>query len=304
MVGWVHDYGPAVDRLAPVIPVVGAFVGIALLQRLSANQLQHAVDRLRSNAMELQAEVAERKRAEEELRRTQAEFVQSAKMAAFGELAAGVAHELNNPLTPVLGLSELLLRSNSLDEQARHDLNIVTAEARRARDIVINLLDFARQIRSNREWTDLNQGVHDTLALFRSQLEANRIRVEEQYAPDLPPVLLDTGRLRQVWLNLFTNASQSMPNGGTLTIRTEQAGDRIAVRIVDTGIGIPAEALLRIFEPFYTTRPVGQGTGLGLSVSLGIVQEHGGSIDVASQEGKGSTFTVWLPVKKTVALPS
>jgi signal transduction histidine kinase len=303
-VGWAHDHGPEIERLAPVIPVVGAFVGIALLQRLSANQLQHAVDRLRSNAMELQAEVAERKRAEEELRRTQAELVQSAKMAAFGELAAGVAHELNNPLTPVLGLSELLLRSNSLDEQVRHDLNIVTTEARRARDIVINLLDFAHQIRSNREWTDLNQGVHDTLALFRSQLEANRIRVEEQYAPDLPPVLLDTGRLRQVWLNLFTNASQSMPNGGKLTVRTEQAGDRIAVRIVDTGIGIPTEAQLRIFEPFYTTRPVGQGTGLGLSVSLGIVQEHGGSIDVASQEGKGSTFTVWLPVKKTVALPS
>ncbi len=148
-VGWARDYGPALDRLAPAIPVVGALIGIALLQRLAANQLQHAVNRLRTYAIDLQAEVTERTRAEEELRRTQAQLVQAARMAAVGELAAGVAHELNNPLTPVLGLAEFVLKKDCLDDAARRDLSIIAAEARRARDIVLNLLDFARQTEPN-----------------------------------------------------------------------------------------------------------------------------------------------------------
>ncbi len=294
----------ALERLAPIIPVVGALVGIASLQRLSANQLQHAVDRLRAYAVELQAEIAERRRAEEELRRTQAQLVQSARMAAVGELAAGVAHELNNPLTPVLGLAEFLLKRDRLDDAARKDLSIIAAEARRAREIVLNLLDFARQTESSRQQADVNQVVRDTLALVRSRLESNDIVVEEHYDPNLPLLLLDTARLKQVWLNLFVNALHAMPHGGRLAVTTEwlpvladRPGDRkVAVRIADTGAGIPPTVLPHIFEPFYTTRPTGQGTGLGLAVSLGIVQDHGGSIDVDTQEGKGSTFTVWLPV--------
>jgi len=303
-VGWAHDYGPALERLAPVIPVVSALIGIASLQRLSANQLQHAVDRLSAYAIELQAEVAERKRAEAELQRTQAQLVQSARMAAVGELAAGVAHELNNPLTPVLGLAEFLLKKNCLDDAARKDLSIIAAEARRAREIVLNLLDFARQTEPNRQQADLNQVVRDTMALVRSQLQSNGNTIEEHYGPDLPLLLLDTTRLKQVWLNLFINALHAMPRGGRLTVTTEwlpvladRPGERnVAVRIADTGVGIPPTVLPRIFEPFYTTRPTGQGTGLGLPVSLGIIQDHSGSIDVDSQEGKGSTFTVRLPV--------
>ena len=294
-VGWAHDYGPALERLAPAIPVVSALIGIACLQRLSANQLQHAVDRLRTYAVELQTEVTERKRAEEELRRTQAQLVQSARMAAVGELAAGVAHELNTPLTPVLGLAEFLLKKDCLDDAARNDLSIIAAEARRAREIVLNLLDFARQAEPTRQQANVNQVVRDTMALVRSQLASNGIAVEERYDPDLPLLLLDAARLKQVWLNLFVNALQAMPHGGKLAVTTERLDGKVVVRIADTGAGIPAAALPRIFEPFYTTRPVGQGTGLGLSVSLGIVQDHGGSIEVDSQEGKGSTFTVWLP---------
>jgi signal transduction histidine kinase len=295
-VGWARDYGPALERLAPAIPVVGALIGTASLQRLSANQLQHAVDRLRAYAVELQAEVAERRRAEEELQRTQAQLVQSARMAAVGELAAGVAHELNNPLTPVLGLAEFLLKKDRLDDAARKDLSIIAAEARRAREIVLNLLDFARQTEPHRQQASVNQIVQDTMGLVRSQLESNGIAIEERYDPDLPLLLLDTTRLKQVWLNLFVNALQAMPRGGSLAVTTEWRDGKVAVRIADTGAGIPPSVLPHIFEPFYTTRPVGQGTGLGLSVSLGIIQDHGGSIEVDSQEGKGSTFTVWLPV--------
>jgi signal transduction histidine kinase len=295
-VGWARDYGPALERLAPAIPVVGALIGIASLQRLSANQLQHAVDRLRAYAVELQAEVAERRRAEEELQRTQAQLVQSARMAAVGELAAGVAHELNNPLTPVLGLAELVLKKDLLDDAARKDLSIIADEARRAREIVLNLLDFARQTEPHRQQARVNQTVQDTMALVRSQLESNGIVVEERYDPGLPLLLLDATRLKQVWLNLFVNALQAMPRGGCLAVTTERRDGKVAVRIADTGVGIPPSVLPHIFEPFYTTKPVGQGTGLGLSVSLGIIQDHGGSIEVDSQEGKGSTCTVWLPV--------
>jgi len=279
-------------------------IGILALQRLSANQLQHAVDRLRAYAVELQAEVAERTRAEEELYRTQARLVQSARMAAVGDLAAGVAHELNNPLTPVLGLAEFLLINDCLDDMVRADLSIIVAEARRAREIVLNLLDFARQAEPNRQQADVNQLVWDTMALLRSQLESSGIAVEECYDPDLPLLLLDTACLKHVWLNLLNNAMLAMPHGGRLAVTTDwqpvitdRPGDRkVAVWIADTGVGIPPTALPHIFEPFFTTRPVGQGTGLGLPVSLGIVQDHGGSIDVDTCVGIGTTFTVWLPV--------
>ena len=294
---WARDPGPPLERLAPIIPVVGALVGIASLQRLSANQLEHAVNRLRTYAVELQAEIAERKRAEEELRRTQAQLVQSARMAAVGELAAGVAHELNNPLTPVLGLAEFVLRKDCLDDAARKDLTIIVAEARRAREIVLNLLDFARQTEPNRQQADINQLVRETMALIRSHLESNGIVVEEHYDPGLPLLLLDTTRLKQVWFNLFVNALQAMPQGGRLVVTTERQDGNVVVRVADTGVGIPVGVLPHIFEPFYTTRPVGQGTGLGLSVSLGIVRDHEGAIEVDSREGKGTTFTVWLPIR-------
>ncbi len=293
---WTRDPGPPLERLAPIIPVVGALVGIASLQRLSANQLEHAVNRLRAYAVELQAEVAERKRAEEELRRTQAQLVQSARMAAVGELAAGVAHELNNPLTPVLGLAEFVLKKDCLDDAARRDLTIIAAEARRAREIVLNLLDFARQAEPNRQQADVNQIVRETMALIRSHLESNGVAVEEHYDPGLPLLLLDTTRLKQVWFNLFVNALQAMPHGGRLAVTTGRQGGHVVVRVADTGVGIPVDVLPHVFEPFYTTRPVGQGTGLGLSVSLGIIRDHEGSIEVDSREGEGTTFAVWLPV--------
>jgi PAS domain S-box-containing protein len=249
----------------------------------------------------------------DELQRTQLQLVQSAKMAAVGELAAGVAHEINNPLTAVLGLSELLLRDAAPDDPDRQDLTDIAIQARRARDIVRGLLSFSRQAEFRRMPANVNQVVQETLALSRKRLEHGKVVVEERYAPDLPVLRLDVGRMKQVILNLITNALHAMPQGGTLTVTTEQIGSEVAVRVADTGVGIPAENLSHIFEPFFTTRPVGQGTGLGLAISQGIVQEHGGRIDVESsatesipsevegrrtgQEGQGSAFTVWLPVE-------
>jgi PAS domain S-box-containing protein len=235
--------------------------------------------------------------AYKELKQTQAQLIQSAKLAAVGQLAAGVAHELNNPLTSVLGFAELLLLGTDPDDPAREDLSVIADEARRARDIVRGLLDFARQSPSMLEDANLNLVVKETLDLIRRQISNGRVVLEEHYAENLPAIPLSVSRMKQVFLNLITNALYAMPEGGTLTLRSEQVGDRAAVRIIDTGTGIPADLLSRIFDPFFTTKPVGEGTGLGLSVSLGIVLEHGGQITVESQLGEGSQFTVWLPLE-------
>jgi len=232
-----------------------------------------------------------------ELRETQSQLIQSAKLAAVGELAAGVAHELNNPLTSIMGFSNLLLWDAAPDDAMREDLETIVSEANRARTIVRNLLTFARQVESYPENSDLNQVLQETLALVRRHIESDGIEVVEQYAPDLPTLRLDVGRMKQVFLNLINNAHQAMAQGDRLFISSQQEGEELVVRIRDTGRGIPEEHRGQIFEPFFTTKPVGQGTGLGLSVSLGIVHDHGGRIEVESQVGQGSTFTVWLPIQ-------
>ncbi len=233
------------------------------------------------------------------LKETQAQLVQAAKLAALGELAAGVAHELNNPLTSILGFTALLLNATPSESPSRHDLEIVAKQARRARDIVRNLLGFARQTKPQRLPADVNPLVCQTLDLVRQHLENSGVVIEEDYTPDLGFLTLDAGQMRQVFLNLITNAAHAMPEGGKLRVHTARLGDEVAVSVSDTGVGIPAEIQDRIFEPFFTTKPVGQGTGLGLSISLGIVREHGGRITVESQVGQGSTFTVRLPTEKT-----
>lgn len=230
----------------------------------------------------------------EQLKQAQMQLVQSAKLAAVGELAAGVAHEINNPLTNVLGYAELLLQDKPDDHPDLADLRTITAEAHRARDIVRNLLDFARQTRPQRQRTNINQITRQTLSVVRYHLEKNDIVITEDYAAELPLIYLDEGQIKQVLLNLITNAAHAMPDGGTLRLRTRRTGDEVAVAVTDSGAGIPPELEERVFDPFFTTKPV--GTGLGLSVSLGIVQSHGGRIAVESEVGLGTTLTVWLPV--------
>jgi two-component system NtrC family sensor kinase len=235
------------------------------------------------------------RRSMEQLTTTQAQLIQAAKLAAVGELAAGVAHELNNPLTSVLGFAELLLNTVPPDTSIRHDLETIARQARRARDIVRNLLGFARQTKPQRLPADVNQLLCQTLDLVRQHLENSGVVIEEDYAPDLGLLTLDAGQMKQMFLNLITNASHAMPKGGKLKLRTACLGDEVAVAISDTGEGMSPEVREHIFEPFFTTKPVGEGTGLGLSISLGIVQGHGGRIAVESLPGQGSTFTVWLP---------
>lgn len=233
----------------------------------------------------------------EELEQAQGQLVQAAKLAAVGELAAQVAHEINNPLTSVLGFASLLLEELPPDSPLREDARLILSEAGRARDIVRDLLDFSRQRPFFPQTCDLNTVLRQVVALVRLQGVLG-ITIDEQYAPDLPLVEVDPARIKQVFLNLISNALQAMPRGGVLVLRTQAGPHEVRASVTDTGTGIPREHLGRIFEPFFTTRSEAGGTGLGLAVSLGIVRQHGGDIEVQSEVGRGSTFTVRLPLPR------
>jgi signal transduction histidine kinase/CheY-like chemotaxis protein len=239
-----------------------------------------------------------------ELKRTQAQLVQSTKLAAIGELAANIAHEINNPLTTVLGFASFIAERLSPDDPTREELGLIQEEASRARDIVRDLLQFSRQRDFMPEPADVNTVLEQVVSMVRRQGALNTVTVEEAFGRELPMVEMDVPRIKQVFLNIINNAVYAMKEGGTLTIRTEATGEGVRVAFTDTGPGIPPELVSRIFDPFFTTKPEVSGTGLGLSVSLGIVQSHGGSIDVDSEDGRGSTFTVTLPLKLQLEEPT
>ena len=229
---------------------------------------------------------------------TQRQLERSDRLAAVGHLAAGVAHEINNPLTGVLTFACLLLEEQDLPETVREDLQTIVHETTRCRQIVRNLLDFARETTPQISLVSINQLLGKTLNIVRKQSLFLNVTIEEQLRPDLPEIPTDTNQLEQVIMNLVLNAAEAMPDGGKLTISTNYGADRrfIKISIQDTGIGIPKDDLERIFDPFYTTKAPGKGTGLGLATSYGIVQAHKGTITVTSQVGEGSTFEINLPV--------
>ena len=228
-------------------------------------------------------------------------LLQSARLAAVGEMAAGVAHELNNPLTTVAGFVELVLEDIPEDNPNRADLELVLREAIRAREVVRRLLDFSRPGEGFRVRSDANDMVTDVVALIQHLAHTSGVELHVELQDELPWIQVDQGQIKQVLLNLIHNALQAMPRGGKLLIQTMQQirddADWVTIQVTDTGEGIPPENLGRIFEPFFTTRPPGKGTGLGLAVSFGIVQEHDGVLEVKSTPGEGSTFSIWLPVK-------
>ncbi|MEK7385497.1 MAG: ATP-binding protein, partial [candidate division NC10 bacterium] len=216
--------------------------------------------------------------------------------------AAGVAHEINNPLMVILGNGGLLLREAAPDSPQHLRLSGIVTEANRAGKIVRDLLDFARRREPNRGPVSVPELLERALELLHAKLRRACVDVERVFDASLPAILADRDQLTQVFLNLITNAVDAMDGGGTLVLETGTRQDDdgrtlITVGVSDTGPGIPQEHLARIFEPFYTTKPEGLGTGLGLSVSLGIVRMHGGAIDVESKPGRGTTMRVTLPTR-------
>jgi two-component system NtrC family sensor kinase len=236
------------------------------------------------------------RRMAERQRELEAQLLQAEKLSALGVLVSGVAHELNNPLAVVLGRAQLLLRGE-LDERTRRALETVQIQADRMKRIIQHLLTVARKSPPERRWVDLNALLRETVELRVYQMRVNNIEVRWDLDGALPQIFADPHQLGQVFLNLVTNAEQAMAGrSGTLTIGTERIGEAIRVRVADTGSGIAPEHLPRIFDPFFTTKPVGRGTGLGLSVSYGIVAGHGGRIWAESRPGHGAVFFVELPL--------
>lgn len=273
-------------------------VGATLLLMLACGELVYVAwlnRQLRRAVAAQQQEFAERERAEQALRESERMRSVTEKLAAVGRLAAGVAHEINNPLTGVLTFAHLLRNKENMDEQDREDLDLIVRETTRAAQIVRGLLDFARERPAEKKLLDVNVVLHQTLQLLGNREAFQHVTVVEDLEDNLPPVAGDTHQLQQVFLNLCLNACEAMPDGGTLALSTRAEGDLVCVEVADTGCGIKQEHLNQIFEPFFTTKPVGKGTGLGLSVSYGIVQEHGGRVEVSSEVGRGTTFRVLFP---------
>lgn len=287
----------------------------------------------RQYKLDLEMRNSELARGKNELERLQAQIIHSEKMASLGQLAAGIAHELNNPVGFIYGNMDILNQCtngltnllNYYDDAALpaevvagadvikekidyhaslEDLTSIIGDCRdgaqRIRDIVQNLRTFSRLDEAESTKSDIHEGIDSTIRLLSRYYSADNITLRRDYG-ELPPVDAYFGQLNQVWMNLLVNAAQSVSQkGGEVLIATRLSGDSVSVAIKDTGSGIAPEHLNRIFDPFYTTKPVGEGTGLGLSISFGIVERHKGTIQVESQPGAGTTFTVTLPVNITV----
>jgi two-component system NtrC family sensor kinase len=232
-----------------------------------------------------------------EKHRLETSLAQSEKLAAVGQLAAGVAHEINNPLSAIIANTQLLQRDLPADDERQESLELIGKAGDRALRVVRNLLDFARQDRYEFTATDVNDSLQSALDLIEHQLRTHSITLHCHLADDLPLIRASHDHLQGVWLNLLLNARDAFAGqGGEIRLTTALQGDEVRVTVADSGMGIPPERLSKIFEPFYTTKPTGQGTGLGLSLCQRIVKQHGGHILVESKVGQGTVFTVVLPI--------
>jgi two-component system, NtrC family, sensor kinase len=293
--------------------VVAFYLSRMLVQPLV--QMQHAMDKIAHGDFTPLPEPGPGTSSEEffalfrafnrmihELEVHQEQLVQSRKIAAVGTLTSGIAHELNNPINNIVLTAEYLKEDfhDLSEEEVMGLIQDVLIQSERASEIVKGLLDFSRAEHPDFEALPIGAVIQDTLKLVRNQLTLSGINVEDDIPPDLPPVYGDRKSLQQVFLNLFINAIHAMLDGGSLQIRAYPSADShwLVIDVTDTGVGIDPAHLPRIFDPFYTTKQIGRGTGLGLSVTYGIVEKHDGHIEVKSRVGEGTTFTVMLPLRK------
>jgi signal transduction histidine kinase len=241
------------------------------------------------------AALIERRQADEDKAHLQDQLRHADRLATIGQLAAGVAHELNEPLGTILGFAQLIQKQPGLPEAVAPDLEKIVTTCLHAREIIRKLMLFARQMPPQKTRVDLNAVIEEVLYLLESRCSGGGIALVRRLSTRLPEITADRSQLRQVVVNLAVNAIQAMPGGGALTVGTRASGRHVVLRVEDNGIGMSKEALDRIFIPFYTTKDINEGTGLGLPVVHGIVTSHGGRIDVTSAPGVGTRFEIRLP---------
>ncbi|MCM0081907.1 ATP-binding protein [Geomonas sp. Red32] len=292
---WSRRLTRPIEKLSEATRMVGQGRFDIEVKTDSSDEIGALADSFNTMAVELNGR-------EKALKELYAQLVQSEKMAAFGALGAGIAHEVKNPLAGILGIAQLSMRGVEESTSIGKNLKIIEKETKRCKNIIENLLKFARQERVEFEEVDLRQVVSDAIAIVDHQLGINSIRVEKELADRLPACSGNANQLQQVLMNLMINAQQAM-SGSPGTIRLtarEGAQGWLELRIADSGPGIPEKIRAKIFDPFFTTKPAGQGTGLGLSVTYGIVKDHGGDIRVEGGEGEGATFVITLPTLGTL----
>lgn len=280
---------PAIQRFR----VVFTLVAMALMLVLFVVK-QMVLDR------RLMALVRETRAAYEDLQKLQGHLLQAEKLAAIGRLVAGAAHEINNPLTAIVGYSDLLASHERLDSEPRDFARKILAQARRTKSLVQNLLTFAKQTPLQRRAVNVNAIVSHALQLHELDFAGKNVQIVCRMQADLPSVVGDENQLLQVFLHIMNNGVDAMlehPGGGTLSVSTEKSDDRVLWRCSDTGPGVPDP--IRIFDPFFTTKPIGKGTGLGLSASYGIIRDHGGEITCANLPEGGASFVISLPAART-----
>ncbi len=246
---------------------------------------------------------AEQKQSEREKSRLEEQLRHADRLATIGQLSAGLAHELNEPLGNILGFAQLAAKTPGLPDRASEDITKITRAALHAREVIRKLMLFARQSPPQTQRLNLDDLVEDGLYFLEGRCAKNGIELVRRLNPDLPEVVADPSQMLQVLVNLVVNAIQAMPHGGRLAIATDLIHDRVVMTVSDTGVGMTEEVRRRVFIPFFTTKDVNEGTGLGLAVVHGIVSAHGGKIEVDSKVGVGSRFSVSLPLARPVQVP-
>ncbi len=241
-------------------------------------------------------DLRERLRMERDLQRTREALLQSEKLVAMGRLTSQIAHELNNPIYGIMNTLELLKTEIPPENKRRKILDLSLSEIQRLSEMLRNMLSFSKPVEEARKKIDLNNLLEGILLMMEKQMKEANVKIVTEFDPEIPEIMASTNQMRQVFLNMFKNAKEAMPKGGTLTVKTETESNTVLIRIEDTGTGIPEGIRSKIFEAFFTTKQKVKGVGLGLSVCYGIIKDHGGEIKVNSEEGKGTTFIISLPL--------
>ncbi len=304
--------------MLPMIVIAGFIISMALIYRLMLHDILQPLSRLRTATVkamdgifepidcnpgrndEVSDLVAAFNRMSREIGTRQEQLLQSRKMASIGTFTSGIAHELNNPVNNISLIVESLIEGQDrMDAKERQHLyQDLMEQADRTSSIVRNLLDFSRQEKRRVEPASIEEILDKTARLLKNEMRLNKIKFEKQVTGSLPEIMIDKSSFQQVFLNLLVNAIQAMPDGGTITafLQIDEKRNELQIDICDTGMGIPKEHLERIFDPFYTTKREGEGTGLGLSVTYGIIEQHGGRIQVRPRKTKGTCFSIYLPL--------